>query len=75
MDEKILSMDPSKSSIDGKLLSLDESVIHGKNYFFICIKTIDDTHGHSLMLRPYPSSVILIRGCHPWMRFFHPYRD
>ena len=25
------------------------------------------------MLRPCPSSVILIRGCHPWMRFLHPW--
>ena len=25
------------------------------------------------MLRPCPSSVILIRECHPWMGFFHPW--
>ena len=32
----------------------------------------DNNVSTMLMLRPCPSSVILIRGCHSWMRFLHP---
>ena len=29
--------------------------------------------GYRYLLHPCPSSVILICGCHPWMRFLHPW--